>query len=286
MPENLPGDSRKTLLGSSFDLFSSQSFWGGAVGILERVMKKSLAFLLLFICLSFFLFGFWSGQNINGFLNQLSNPSSAKARANTNELPNHQQNILLVEVNKIETEKPQLESVWLILYIKNVPQITWMPLYLVSSSKGADSSVSNLVSGKKFKLEKNKTLAPEFESALRKNDVWWNGYIVTDKQGINKLVQLFESAPKSAANDSNYSDENLFAASLPASPAKEKVTQIQSICRLASSLENPLVMKTWIDDEVNLASDLPRDELLARWIALVGNQASLSCEFPSLYKIP
>ncbi|NMC13254.1 MAG: hypothetical protein GYA34_10275 [Chloroflexi bacterium] len=249
-------------------------------------MKKSLAVLLLVICLSFFLFGFWSGQNINGFLNQMSNPSSAKARANSDELPNHQQNMLLVEVNKLEAEKPQLESIWLILYIKDVPKITWMPLYIASSSGNTGFPDGNIVSGKKFKLGKNKTLAPEFETALRKNDIWWNGYIVTDKQSVSKLIEFLGSAPKSAMIDSENSNENLIAASLLASPVKEKVAQIQSICRLASSLENPLMIKTWIEDSVNLVSDLPRDELLARWIAMAGKQTSLSCEFPSLYIIP
>lgn len=241
-------------------------------------MKKTLALALIIISLSFFLFGYWSGQNLNGFFSQLGNPSSAKARANSEELPNHQQNILVVQVDNLDASKPNLESVWLMLYIKNSPKITWMPLYLASSN-------ANSISGQ-YQLSKNKTLSGKFETALRKQDIWWNGTIITDKQGIKNLVELLQSSPKTGEVITEGAGNELNAASLLSAADMEKVAVIQNICQMASSLEDPQIVKTWLDKSANLITDLSKEELAAQWNSLLAGQTNLTCEFPSLLAIP
>lgn len=249
-------------------------------------MKKSLAIALLIICTCFFVFGYWSGQNLNGFLDGLLDPGSTKALANSNELPNHQKNILVVEVDRLETAKPRLISVWLMLYIKNTPKITWMPLYLASSDNKGDSSFRNIITDKKFILGENKTLPTQFESSLRKNDIWWHGYIITDQQGINRLTELLKSSPHTTISNSELDVEAINAVSLLPKSAMQEVNKIENICNLSSYLENPMVIKTWFDDGQNLTTDLPTEELVTQWIALIGKQTNLTCEFPSLFTIP
>jgi hypothetical protein len=247
-------------------------------------MKKTLVLALIIISSSFFLFGYWSGQNLDGFFNQLGNPSSAKARANSEELPNHQQNILLVQVDDLGTAKPNLESVWLMLYIKNTPKITWMPLYIANQS--AEASVTAKVIAGQFQLGKNKTLKGSFETALRKQDIWWNGYIITDKQGVGKLQKLFQESPKNDEAITVDASGALNPTSLLDMAVMDKVAVIQGICQTASSLKNPQVIKQWLEESNNVVTDLPIEEITAQWSALFNGQTGLSCEFPSLLAIP
>lgn len=241
-------------------------------------MKKTLVLALIIISLSFFVFGFWSGRNINGFFNQLGNPSSAKARANSEELPNHQQNILVIQVDNLDASKPNLESVWLMLYIKNTPKITWMPLYLASSS---NNSI-----GSKFQLSKNKTLGGKFESALRKQDIWWNGYIITDNKGVKNLLELLQTSPKTGEATFQNTGVEMNAASLLSADDMKKIEIIQNICQTASSLEDPQIINAWLDVSANLITDLPKEEIAGQWNSLLAGQAGLTCEFPSLLAIP
>ncbi|MBN1536217.1 MAG: hypothetical protein JW908_05755 [Anaerolineales bacterium] len=241
-------------------------------------MKKTLVLALIVISLSFFLFGYWSGQNLNGFFSQLGNPSSAKARSNSDELPNHQQNILAVQVDNLDASKPNIESVWLMLYIKNTPKITWMPLYLTSSN-------ANLISGH-FQLSKDKTLNGKFESSLRKKDIWWNGYIITDKHGVKTLIDILDAASSNNTAITNVSGIETNAASLLDASDMEKVTVIQNICHMASSLDDFQGINAWLSNKANLVTDLPKDEITAQWINLLSAQNRLTCEFPSLLAIP
>jgi len=237
-------------------------------------MKKMLALILFIISLSFFLFGFWSGQNLNGFFSQMGNPSSAKARANSDELPNHQQNILVIQVDNLDASKPNLESVWLMLYIKNTPKITWMPLYLASSDNNS--------LGGKFQLSKNKTLGTKFESALRKKDIWWHGYIIADKESVNQLIALLQASPKTGKTTT----QNANVASLLSASDMEKISVIQNICQMASILQDPQVLNSWLDNNTHLITDLPKEEIAAQWLGLLSGQSALTCEFPSLLAIP
>ncbi len=268
---------------NGFALFNDQFAFRGDSGDSECPMKKTLTIALIIISSSFFIFGYWSGQNLNGFVSQLVNPSSAKARANAEELPNHQQNILLVEVDDLGATKPNLESIWLMLYIKNTPKITWMPLYLASSSSGALATAHSIAD--QFQLGKNKTLDGDFETALREQDIWWNGTIITDKQGVEKLLALLKSSPKTSETKQN-ADVEISPTSLLDASAMEKVAVIQNICHLASSLEDPQVIKKWLGKSANLVTDLPAEEITAQWSAMIGQQTDLTCEFPSLLAIP
>lgn len=249
----------------------------GNIGNFECLMKKTLVLALIIISLSFFFFGYWSGQNLNGFFTQLGNPSSAKARANSEELPNHQQNILIVQVNNLNASEPNLESVWLMLYIKNTPKITWMPLYLSSAQ---NNSLAN-----KFQLGKNNTLGVKFESALRKQDIWWNGYIITDKQGVRNLVELLQASPKNGTAITGSGNE-INAVSLLSPSDMEKIAVIQNICQMSSNLENPQVINSWLGNNKNLITDFPIEELIAQWSTLLAGSTPLTCEFPSLLAIP
>ncbi len=265
-------------------MLNHQFIPGSDSGDSECPMKKTLVLALIIISSSFFLFGYWSGQNIDGFFNQLGNPSSAKARANSEELPNHQQNILLVQVDDLGTTKPNLESVWLMLYIKNTPKITWMPLY-IANQNGEASATAKVIAGQ-FQLGKNKTLKGSFETALRKQDIWWNGYLITDKQGVGKLQKLFRESPKKNGAALVEAGNTMNPTSLLDTAVMEKVTVIQNICQTASILENPQVIKQWLEQSNNVVTDLPIEEITAQWSALFNGQTGLSCEFPSLLAIP
>jgi hypothetical protein len=106
-------------------------------------------------------------------------------------LPNGQQNLLVIGVDRLDTQTHRLESVWLVLYSPAAPSLTMLPLFPASLEGGP---ASDEFLEKNFSLDERGSLAEDFKTALKSKDLWWSNYAVIDEAGLAELIDLVGGA--------------------------------------------------------------------------------------------
>lgn len=107
-----------------------------------------------------------------------------------------QRSILIITVDDLKSNGARLDSVWLILYVPNLPEITLIPVYPIIISSGDNIDVDlDYDLQTKFKLESGGILDPIFLAYLRENGVSWSKSIILDRSSINQIDQ-FASNPQ------------------------------------------------------------------------------------------
>jgi hypothetical protein len=190
---------------------------------------------------------------------------------------NGQRNILVIGVDDLNSSQPHLESVWLILYIVDRPQITLLPIY-----PGLPAEKFSPL----FKVGPDGAPDPVFLEALLEHGLWWSGYILLDEVA---LAEVIEAASRQSSKDRNSLSGVRAVAEVPPpweDPQRSLSGQIHLAQYLCSQLDgsNPGL------DIASLLELIPRhattDLNLTRRAAelrhLLADPQGLSCEFPTL----
>lgn len=119
--------------------------------------------------------------------------TTASAQVNGHQIPSlgKQTNVLLVGVDDLQKPEPMLESVWLILYLPDLPQITWMPLYpqVLKTPAGSRIQASAALKGA-FAVQQGSAPGQEFLGLLEQDGLWWSHYVIIDRAGAIELIDL------------------------------------------------------------------------------------------------
>lgn len=98
---------------------------------------------------------------------------------------NGQSNLLLILVDRLSSDHPRLEGVWLVARMPLLPQATFLPIY---PSASADSAFDNRLA-KSFSLKDGRQPGAEFGEALRAQGLWWNHHLILDASGLATLTE-------------------------------------------------------------------------------------------------
>jgi hypothetical protein len=151
--------------------------------------------------------------------------------------PVHQNNILLIGVDDLESSTPQLESTWLVLYIAQTPHFTLMQIYpgKPSGQGGAGSPKIDLAA--LFQSDPQGYPGPDFFSELKARGLWWSGYIMMDRLALAETIELI--ADLSGVDDQGLSPASRavarvpFAGHDPQGAYQGQVELIQKLCTAA-----------------------------------------------------
>ncbi len=140
-------------------------------------MKKLwliLLFLLLFVfCL---LFAFTGASSIWGSFSPSVSSQNPSGAAN---ISNIQHNFLVIRVSDLQAPDPQLLSAWIFFTTFSDPP------YMVMKILYPNTRHDNILSS--FSLDVNGRLSSHFLQEIKKLDFPWDGYIIVDDQGMQKL---------------------------------------------------------------------------------------------------
>lgn len=205
-----------------------------------------------------------------------------------------QRNILLIGVDHLGSPSPTLESIWLILYIQDMPQITWMPIYpeVTASGQGvhiqADTSLED-----KFQLQTKMVLAQGFQQALRENNIRWDNLIILDQAAVAGVIDtlggLERLSSQQQAEDGVVDGLNSIAILRPTSESSQtallsQVNLIQQLCRTSPQSHINITRLRQLLKTLgsHLMTDLEPEQIIADMNSMLLYGGGFTCEFPSL----
>ncbi|OGO36664.1 MAG: hypothetical protein A2W35_20990 [Chloroflexi bacterium RBG_16_57_11] len=261
------------------------AFWTGVVSLLRHrrnTRPVSLALLILLVLFTLLLTAFTFVSS--GRTTRLHEPKSAAVHlAHYSARPdNGQNNLLLILVDQVDATEPGLQGVWMLIHDSSGRKITFMPIYPAESKFGQD--VRQAVG-----MEKVSGLSPKLEQVLQKQGLWWDNYLVIDKEILSRLVQQADGIDLGNGRlDGQQVIGLLPIAGQDAQTAIGLQARIaRGICQRFDSVlkdEGPQpVSELLIGEAMNqpVNSSLSHADLLASWNRLM-RTGGLACEFPTL----
>jgi len=222
------------------------------------------------------LFGYNAGSSLERATDQIAN-SYATPMAS---VPSSQHNILLIQVDQADIDKPRLLSVWLMAYYTNSSRVDLLPIY-PTHKLTTNEKDRNLP--REFNLTKSGEPADGFWQALKGFNTWWNGYLMMDTQGLQKLEsQLVGPSTNEAASPL----QGLNPPMPPQVGTGNEVDHYQQLCQAFSQNSGSVgFYKLYFSLKDHLQSNLTPGQLQDIWQQLKDHGPTLTCNFPSLQAI-
>jgi hypothetical protein len=144
-----------------------------------------------------------------------------------------------------------------------------------------------------FKLTSEKQPSPAFFEAVLSKEIWWNNYLLIDKETLNLLVDLLEANSNSARLSQNTGIETsahqaaeklISTQTNPQAGLLSQALLAQHICRAGMQplLSADLVRSIFTKLNEHMTTDLHPEQILNDIKSMLEYGSSISCEFPSL----
>jgi hypothetical protein len=238
------------------------------------VRLPSLAWYALLFCLCLLLGG-WAGVFVarsatllRSFLQRQPAPAQAYPA-------NDQRNLLVVGVDRLEADRPRLESLWLVLYFPGRSPITLLPLY--PAPAGDDTLPAS------FALAHSGDLSPRFQEQLRSQQIWWHGTILMDEAGMAAMLDFLSASPGERRITGAQSIERSARPwHDPAGALLDQTALLQVGCdQAAGRVFSAAEVGQFLDGAAgHLRADLDLSQVAQAWLDLAGEAPAVRCEFP------
>ena len=205
-----------------------------------------------------------------------------------------QRNILIIGVDHLDNTSPELESVWLLLYLPDLPHVTLMPIYpeVVRNIDGAQIQADRSLE-QAFRLGSDSLLSPAFEDVLKGKGLWWHNYIILDQVAIVDLIDAIGGLKTINARNQqggeNISGVRAFAhmATVKENPRAALQSQAQLAQYMCRTLPNVGLNLSRVDTLLSvltshLETNLEPEQVIDDFNSMLSNGGGLVCEFPSL----
>lgn len=261
------------------------AFWMGIVSLLRprRYTRYiSLAFLILLGLLTVLLIAL-TFVTRSGATRSLEPGSAAVSlAAQTGRPDNGQMNLLVILVDQLEAAEPGLLGVWMLIHDPTGRMVNFMPIFPAETKFGQEV-------GQAVGMGKFSGLPPALEQVLSRQGLWWDHYLVVDREILAQLVQLTDGID---LGDGRLNGQQVVGLLPIAGQDAHTAINLQArlaqgICqRIDSMLENEgpdalsgLLVGGLLDQPVN--SSLSFVDLVASWNRSK-KAGGLACEFPTL----
>ncbi len=196
----------------------------------------------------------------------------------------NQRKILIVVVDQLKADDPQLETIWLATYVNARSHITLLPLFPASLSGGErdDLAVKN-----GFKLDGDGQLSQGFLDQIQSKQIRWDNTFILDELGLAMLIDAVGGVDLGRGRVSGVralsqiplvqydAQAALFAHAMLA----------RSICRLSGDLVDQVEVQDLLQPlTAHMRSDLSEQFFVDEWQRLRNSKTGVSCEFPNLQK--
>jgi len=198
--------------------------------------------------------------------------------------PNHDQfNLLIIGLTDEQNPEAELQSIWLAAYSKKTHNMTFMPIF-----PAENEPVRNQRLAEAFELEHGKP-NKAFWKELRSTHLWWEGYIVTDRNATIEIIDLL---------DGIYVDDHLWDGSQyvnsispwegdPHTAVRQQKTLLEGICNRLAQTEPPTATPNWkmLFDQRNHTNFQTALQVIS-WGSKFHELGDFSCQFPTFRETP
>ena len=203
-------------------------------------------------------------------------------------LANEQRSILLITADQLESHRPQLTGVWLVMYTPSEPSITLLPVYPAPSM---NRTVKELA--REFRLDKrdgNLVPVSGFFDLIRNQIPRWSGYILLDEAALGELTDLMtrfgNPSSKPGTNPASQLGSESQVGEDPFLILIKQASHYQDLCWGVAQV-GPMNDLTELPDLFTLqnghfSTDLIPAQLLAEIQNLAGEGKNIVCDFPTL----
>lgn len=283
-------------------------------------MKPSwLITMAVFFCI-FFTIGLWMGMslgnlpslhdiehNLRYLVDRLVDqdtgvPTSSDPRAGDetwlplqgeNQSDFWQRSVLVIGVDDLRSPNPQLDSVWMVMYIPSLTSITIMPVYPTAFLKPDGLQVAlDSELAKNYDIDQNGLIKDSFFAYLRAIGMPWQASIVVDHQAVTGLINFMSKsqyqAEEKAGKSPSYPRPALnLVSDLNTSlevGAVERISVVQDICRLSfkADLTPTMLRELFMSLSGHFSTELPAEWFIHEFGLVLRYSSGMRCDFPSL----
>ncbi len=220
--------------------------------------------------------GFWPG---------LMRLVAAEEQDSLRAVSNGQHSILLVGASSVASPSPNLVSIWLATYFVNDSAINLLPIFPAGNQTSSDFEKQL---ARSFNFEKKNgdlALNDDFIQLLKKNNFWWDGYIVADEESLVQAFDLLGGIEINGQSLTGREIVDVFTSGIedPRAAFIDQSAILQSACRKLSvvkSLSTATQSSSLLTQHV--ITDLDPSQLRGEFLSLLANNRQPSCKFPML----
>lgn len=220
-------------------------------------MRKTTSILLTILTFSLAIA---TGYFLASLTADKSGPTS-QSSGTTETPPAKQNNLLVIQVDDLALDQPNLKAVWLASYFISANQSV---MTFTSLFPSADANISGDYTAT-FAIKPDGTLSKRFLTAVSSANITWDGYLVIDATG-SILVETWLKAQGVPIFTSASSAQTLIENTCGYLKAKGTLTA-----------ENTTRFD-WEQFDAHFQTDLSLDKLLASWDSLFENTHIVRCE--------
>jgi hypothetical protein len=242
---------------------------------MKTVFIILLCILVFFGCLAIGIFsGYFSFPSTQP-ASVTSSPSTQTIASNTILENNKQQNLVLILIDNLGTPGYHLESVWLLLFTPDYPDLTLLMLY--PSPKEPYKNLAN-----QFKLTPDGKLDTSFTDALHSFKFNYQGFILIDEEGLSQWIDWMngidiDGNTQNGANVQNYTPKpwNDFDKSI-----KPQMTVATGLCKKTILLPKDVNWFTLLGIIFpdHMSSDLSLKDTVVMWKNFLAKQEKAKCK--------
>ena len=201
-------------------------------------------------------------------------------------IPDRQRNILVIGVDDLLSTDPQLQSVWMVLFLKDVPHLMMMPIYPQPTVGSANTQVLDDSLAGIFRLDDEKNPSAEFVHALEARDLWWTGYVLLDQHALQQSLDVIAGSSASSGALVNELISSMQGNLLDSGTVLSSQTRfVQEMCRYSSWLsfsDTEQILDLAAQIYPHLRTDLDLEAMVAELKNTIHNGGGISCEFPAV----
>jgi hypothetical protein len=237
---------------------------------------------IIFLCILVFFGCLAIGILSGDFSFPSSQPASAPASPSTptiasNTIPenNKQQNLVLILIDNLGNPGYHLESVWLLLFTPDYPDITLLMLY--PSSKEPYKNLAD-----QFKLTPDGKLDVSFTDALHGFKFNFQGFILVDEEGLSQWIDWMKGIDidgntLNGANVLSYTPKPWNDLDKSITP---QMTVATGLCKKAILLPKDVNWFTLLGNILpgHMSTDLSLKDTVALWKSFLAQQEKAKCK--------
>jgi hypothetical protein len=201
-------------------------------------------------------------------------------------MPDRQRNILVIGVDDLLSAEPELQSVWMVLFLKDIPHLMMMPIYPQPSMGSVSSQMLDENLASLFRLDDEKNPSAEFIQALEDRELWWTGYILLGQQALSQTLDVVAGNSPSGGSTIDALLSTIPADSLdPGVVLSSQTRLVQEMCRYSSWLstsDTEQILGLAAQIYPHFRTDLDLEAAVAELKNTIYLGGGISCEFPSV----
>lgn len=189
----------------------------------------------------------------------------------------NQRNILAIGVNRADGAEPSLESIWLIVYFHDSPEVNLIALF---PSIAEDSAAYNEQIAGSFSLTAEGAPGEAFWQEIETRAILYHNYIVFDMDALQEITQLMQIDEDYTVNPPKWRET-------PLATMRRQAELLDKLCysfKHGNLIENIYPFLEALEAHFN--TNIIQWQIEADWALLTGNRAEMECLFPNLTITP